>query len=296
MPIRHTFGGNWTDEKLERVRKYLVAYTTIFNSNVRAQKLTTSYVDAFAGTGYRTDPRDQRDDVPLFPELAEPETNAFMKGSARIALEVEPSFGRYLFIERNAEHSAELEMLKSDFLDKARKIEIVTGDANDHLRNWCRQTDWRFSRAVVFLDPYGMQVEWPTIQDIANTQAIDLWLLFPLGMAVNRMLTKSELPPDEWASTLTRIFGTTDWQSAFYPQQTIETLFGEEEFQVKDADFKKIGRFFVERLKTIFAGVADTPLPLYNSKNIPLFLLCFATGNPKGAPTALKIASHILRR
>lgn len=27
------FGGDWTDEKLERVRKYLVAYATIMNKN-----------------------------------------------------------------------------------------------------------------------------------------------------------------------------------------------------------------------------------------------------------------------
>jgi hypothetical protein len=38
---KHTFGGGWTSEKLERVRKYLCAYTTIFKGNVRARHLTT---------------------------------------------------------------------------------------------------------------------------------------------------------------------------------------------------------------------------------------------------------------
>ena len=33
----------------------------------------------------------------------------------------------------------------------------------------------------LFLDPYGMQVEWATIESIAHTQAIDLWLLFSAG-------------------------------------------------------------------------------------------------------------------
>lgn len=45
-------------------------------------------------------------------------------------------------------------------------------------------------RAVVFLDPFGMQVEWRTIERIGQTKAIDLWILFPLGVAVNRFLTK----------------------------------------------------------------------------------------------------------
>ena len=91
MPV-HRFGGGWTTDKLERVRKYLAAYTTIFARNPRAQKLTPVYVDAFAGTGYRSKPHQLDAHTPLFAELTEPETDDFLKGSARIALEVEPPF------------------------------------------------------------------------------------------------------------------------------------------------------------------------------------------------------------
>lgn len=31
-----------------------------------------------------------------------------------------------------------------------------------------------------------------------------------------------------------------------------------------------------------------------NSKNVPLYLLCFAAGNPRGGPIAVKIAQDIL--
>lgn len=44
------FGGDWTAEKLERVRKYLAAYATIMHK----QNFRFAYIDAFAGTGYRT--------------------------------------------------------------------------------------------------------------------------------------------------------------------------------------------------------------------------------------------------
>lgn len=293
---KHEFGGDWTTEKLERLRKYLAAYTTIFSRNPRAQKLTSIYVDAFAGTGYRSRPRQpQAESLPL-SEFTAPDTDAFLKGSARIALEIEPAFKHYLFIEQDPERAQELEQLKAEFPGKAARVRIVLADANRYLTQWCANTDWRLNRAVVFLDPYGMQVEWPLIQAIAKTRAIDLWLLFPLGMAVNRLLTKAEPPPDEWARILTRIFGTGDWQSAFYPQQKVQTLFGEEDLKSKQADFDQIGQFFVERLKTVFTAVADNPLPLLNSRNVPLYLLCFASGNPKGAPTAIKIAQNILRR
>jgi len=51
----------------------------------------------------------------------------------------------------------------------------------------------------------------------------------------------------------------------------------------------------VARLKTVFARVAENPLALRNSTNTPLYLLCFAAGNPKGAATAVKIAGDILK-
>ncbi|WP_375494674.1 hypothetical protein [uncultured Nostoc sp.] len=44
--------------------------------------------------------------------------------------------------------------------------------------------NWRSNRAVLFLDPFGMQIPWSTIEAIAHTEAIDLWYLFPLGVAM----------------------------------------------------------------------------------------------------------------
>ena len=65
---------------------------------------------------------------------------------------------------------------------------------------------------------------------------------------------------------------------------------------IKDADFAKMSNFIINRLKSIFAGVANNPLVLKNSKNNPLYLLCFASGNPRGSKTAIKIAQDILKR
>jgi three-Cys-motif partner protein len=292
----HEFGGDWTRDKLERVRKYLSAYTLIFDRNPKAQFLYPIYVDAFAGTSYHSlTHSDFTPELPL-PELIEPDNQAFLKGSTRIALEVEPPFKQYIFIEKDPQRVQELEGLKQEFPHHAGKISVVPGDANAYLKNWCAQTDWHTRRAVVFLDPYGMQVEWSTIECIARTKAIDLWILFPLGVAVNRLLPRSGPPSESQANALTRIFGTEDWRDAFYPQKTVLTLFGEEEQQIKEADFEKIGKFFVNRLKTVFIKVAENPLTLMNSRNNPLYLLCFAAGNPKGAETAVKIAQDILRR
>jgi three-Cys-motif partner protein len=291
----HEFGGDWTSDKLERLRKYLQAYTIIFDRNVRARKLFPVYIDAFAGTGYRTPSHPATDLGMLLPELAEPENQGFLKGSACIALEVEPPFREYIFIERDPQRAQELENLKVEFPQRAAAIKVVNQDANLYLREWCASLG-SLTRAVIFLDPYGMQVEWPLIEAIARTQKIDLWILFPLGVAVNRLLTKDGPPPEKWAAPLTRLLGTDEWRTGFYPSKKQLTLFGEQNVQLKQADFDKIGQFFVQRLKTVFYAVAENPLPLMNSRNNPLYLLCFAASNPKTASTAIKIASHILKR
>lgn len=293
---KHQFGGDWTTDKLERLRKYLCAYMTIFTKNPKAQYFTTIYVDAFAGTGYRVGTANRGGKAAASGDAADLDAESFRKGSARIALEVEPSFHRFVFIERDAGRVKELEALRDQFPAKARGVRIEQGDANVFLKQWCRETDWTKHRAVVFLDPYGMQVDWQTLEALAKTQAVDLWLLFPLGVAVNRLLTRAGPPPDEWANALTRIFGTKDWEKAFYPKKQEETLFGPEETQRKDANLKAIGRFFLDRLKTIFAKVAANPLPLMNSTNTAIYLLCFAAGNPKGAMPAVKIAQDILKK
>jgi three-Cys-motif partner protein len=137
-------------------------------------------------------------------------------------------------------------------------------------------------------------VDWKTIQAIAQTRAIDLWYLFPLGVAVSRLLVRDGDIPQEWRQALDRIFGEPDWYEAFYAKRTMTGLFDEWQSTDKVADFKKIGDYFVRRLRSEFAGVAENPRPLYNSSNNPLYLLCFAAGNPRGAKTAVKIAQHIL--
>src|ERR1035438_4528783 len=111
-----------------------------------------------------------------------------------------------------------------------------------------------------------MQVTWETIRAIAETQAIDLWLLFPLGIGVMRMLPNHGQIPAGWRRRLDGMFGEPDWYAAFY--ETQPTLFGgTDSVAVKRADYTAISRYFVKRLKTAFPYVAENPLPLMNSTN-----------------------------
>jgi three-Cys-motif partner protein len=191
-----------------------------------------------------------------------------------------------------------LAKLKADFPALADRILLVNEEANNYLTTMCRSGDWirENRRAVVFLDPFGMQVTWAAIQAIAETKAIDLWLLFPLGIGVMRMLPNHGQISPGWRRRLDVMFGEQDWFAAFYKKQEIPDLFdATAETAVKLANYTAISNYFVKRLKTVFPHVAENPLPLLNSSNCPLYLLCFAAANPKGGNIAKRIAEHILK-
>lgn len=295
----HRFGGDWTDEKLAVIAHYLASYTTALKDKPsKEHPFRKGYIDAFAGTGYRFarhEDEAQESQAPLFPDLAEGEPQALLDGSARIALKTEPRFDSYVFIERSAERCAQLEALKLEFPHLANDIDIRHGDANVEIQDLCGKV-WRSHRAVLFLDPYGMQVDWKSVEAIAATQAIDLWLLFPLGIGVNRLLTRSGEIPASWRRRLDALLGTEDWYEEFYRVESTPGLFVAAEDRVVKATMETIGRYFNERLKSVFAAVADKPKVLRNKARCPLYLLCFAVGNRNGAPIALRIANHLLTK
>ena len=111
---KQRFGGDWTEEKLSRVKKYLVAYSTIMNK----YPLQYAYIDAFAGTGYRTLNTPDEQGQLMLPELIDPESQQFIEGSAKIALQVKPEFNKYIFVEKDEEKIKELVNIKATFVKK----------------------------------------------------------------------------------------------------------------------------------------------------------------------------------
>jgi len=284
------FGGPWTQHKLEVLSKYLRAYLKIFHKNVKAKFFRTTYVDAFAGTGVI--PRPPLGLIAEFFPAAIDAEEEFRKGSVRRALELDPPFDRYVFIEKDPKKCEELQHLKEQFSD--RDVKVINEDANEALLKWCVGMNTRHERAVVFLDPFGASVEWRVIEAIANTKAVDLWILFPYG-AINRMLVSDRKPEKAWADRLTRVFGTEKWGEEFYSTTLFQSILDPNELVErvdKVADQQKITEFLRERLRSRFVAVSE-PGFLRNSKGL-LFVLLFAAGNEKGATTGLGIANDLI--
>jgi three-Cys-motif partner protein len=292
VPTLQKFGDrSWTQDKLERVRKYLVAFSKI----MQKRRYHYAYIDGFAGTGYHELEREENEGESLFPELEQPEVEAFLDGSARKALQVQPRFHQYIFIEKNRKKAAELAKLREDFPDKATEIIIEQAEANSYLQSLCNGRSWTKRRAVLFIDPFGMQLTWETVKAIAKTEAIDTWILFPVS-AVNRLLKKDGNIPPSWRHRLDIMFGEPEWFDVFFPEEK-SALFGDDlVVRRKITDMDLIGKYFNQRLATVFAGVAPNPYTLRNTQGAPLFLLCFAAANPNAVKPAIKIAQDILKR
>lgn len=216
----------------------------------------------------------------------------FRKGSVRRALEVEPPFDNYVFIEKDAKKCRELEAISADFPN--RNVKIINGDANGALLKWCRNLDPQNERAAVFLDPFGASVKWEVIAALGRTRAVDLWVLFPYS-AINRMLVRNRRPPKAWADRRTSVFGTREWESRFYSTKAFRSLLDSQRVESvrKSADHRAITDFFVERLRKEFVAVGN-PYPMHNSNGSLLFLLFFAAANEHSAKTGLKIANDII--
>lgn len=269
--IRHEFGGEWTRIKLEILEKYLQIYTTALKN----QPFNLHYADAFAGTGQRDD-EDRKSDPLLELEA--------LKGSAKRALECKNTFHEYHFNDLKKEHVEALIEIRKGYPEK--KIHITQKDANIFVGEFCKRLG-KSDRAVIFLDPYSTAVDWKTLQTIASSQKIDLWMLFPIS-TLFRILPQDG-PREEWRFCLERMLGTPDWESACYTMRAPLTsdLFEHNERKMERRDYESIVSFVTERLKEVFPYVNE-PIRL-SQKSSLLFLFYFAVSNPHPKAKALAV-------
>lgn len=330
---QHSFGGDWTELKLKILQGYLKAYLTA----LKKQPFDLIYIDAFAGTGYRSassaQASDELEDDPgqqlLFdkdgavwqgsaqhsgdltspPGAPDPDVEAmradatcFLEGSVVKALKLEPGFRSYHFMEQNSARAEQLRQTAAQFAD--RRIEVHEGDANEALVRLLRRIPWgrregagnRFPKAVLFLDPYGMNVNWSTLEAVAKTRSIDVWYLVPVGMGLLRMLPKETLPSDAWCRRLDKTLGTHAWSQRFYQVKPQQSLFTQSQGVTRIADLASMESFMLERLKTLFPHVCSTPKRFCNSRGFPMYSFCYAAAHEQGGEIGVRIADYLLKK
>lgn len=91
--VRHDEIGHWSEVKLDIVRKYAKAYSTVLAKETRIRKYL--YIDAFAGAGVHISKQ----------------TGESVPGSPLNALNVQPPFSEYHFIDLDGDKAEHLRHL-----------------------------------------------------------------------------------------------------------------------------------------------------------------------------------------
>ncbi len=270
------FGGNWTQAKMEIVVDYAKAYLVIMN---KQNWVKTLYFDGFAGSGL----------------IGDAEKEESIRGTALRILDInEPKpFDIYYFVEKDEKNKNALEKrINAQYFGK--NAHVVRADCNKKLADMADflKKNKKY-RALAFIDPYGMTVNWDSIEKLKGL-GIDFWILVPTGVGVNRLLIRNiENIPKGWLGKLEKFLGLSKEEilAHFYSSKTVNTLFGDETLTNKEESaINKIGELYRQRLKTVFNFVSES-FVMRNSTNSIMYHFMMATNNE----TALKLANDVIK-
>ena len=269
------FGGSWTEAKMEIIVSYARAYLVIMNKQPWAKTL---YFDGFAGSGL----------------IDSGGKNDLKKGTALRILDITKPrpFDIYYFVELNDEYKKELEKnINKNYFGK--NIHVVKEDCNKKLVDMASfLKQYTNYRALAFIDPYGMTINWRSIESLKSL-GVDLWILVPTGLGVNRLLKRNGEISQPWLSKLEIFLGLSqnEIKTHFYKTRVQNTLFGPETTVEKEADaISKIGELYKRKLNSVFDYVSDSFI-MRNKNNAIMYHFMMATNSPAG----LTIANDVIK-
>lgn len=263
--------GYWSEIKLDILKEYAKAYSTILAAQ-RRPSLEHVYIDAFAGTGIHLSRT----------------TGNLVPGSPLNALNIKPQFAHYYFID--------IEKIKVQVLLEISKqmpeVKVFEGDCNEILLKEVfqnvRYEDYR--RGLCLLDPYGLHLDWTVIETAGKMKSIEIFLNFPIADMHRNVLRKDPKKIDKkQKERMNRFWGDESWYDIVYV--TNGNLFG---YKEKTQNINNmISDAFRKRLTEV-AGFSyvPKPIPMRNSSGNIIYYLFFASPNR----AAEKIVKYIFKK
>lgn len=252
--------GYWSEVKLDIIRKYAQAYSTIMTAQQTIRKHL--YIDGFAGAGMHISKR----------------TQEYVLGSPLNALNVKPPFDEFHFIDLNGGKASVLKAVAGD----TPNVYVYEGNCNELLIKkvfpLARYEDYH--RALCLLDPYGLDLNWDVICTAGKMKSIEIFLNFPV-MDMNRNVfwrNQAKVKPDQLAR-MDAFWGDRTWRNAAYTKT--QGLFDDIE---EKASNETVAKAFQDRLRKV-AGFDYVPdaIPMRNATGSVLYYLFFASPKSTGA-------------
>jgi three-Cys-motif partner protein len=255
--------GIWSEVKLAIIREYASAYSTILEAQ-RRQKIPSLkwlYIDAYAGPGLHLSKT----------------TGDIVEGSPLIAINTNPPFSEYHFIDADPRRAEQLRRLVGDRDD----VFIDSADCNDLLIQKvfprAKYSDYR--RALCLLDPYNINLKWEVIEAAGKSGSIEVFLTFMI-MDINRnaLRRNRDKAVQSKIDQLTCLWGDETWEAAAFDSSG--NLFGDPE-KVSNEQFEAAWRDRLKR-KAGFKFVSE-PMPMTTKTKSVIYYLYFASQKPVAA-------------
>lgn len=277
--LPETWGGKWTDIKNDIVVDYAKAYLIVMKDRKYWKLL---YFDGFAGEG-----------IIIYDDKIDFDVR-FSAALRILDINNPRSFDTYYLVELNKKSAKKLEDdIKKGYPNK--KAYVATDDCNKKLidlADFLKSPKGKDYKVLAFVDPYGMAVKWESIKALKDLP-IDLWILVPTGLGVNRLLKTDGNISESWLKKLNTFLGIdeSEIKKFFYTTVTTQTLFGDDTRIKKEENaIEKAGELYKKRLNEIFKYVSN-PFLLKNSIGTVMYHFYMASNNS----TAQKIANSIIK-
>lgn len=265
MAIEYDEIGIWSEVKLAIIREYASAYARIMEATRRDRvpSLRWLYIDAYAGPGYH---------------LSET-SGELVEGSPLIALNTEPPFHEYHFIDSEKARSEQLRKLAGQRSD----VFTYSEDCNKVLLGsvFPRAQYRKYERALCLLDPYNIDLTWEVIEAAGKSNSIEIFMNFMI-MDINRNALRKD--PDKSipskVAQMTRLWGDESWKEAGYDR--IPNLF--EQRVPQKVTNERFAEAFRQRLeKKAGFKFVPTPMPMkITNSNTVIYYLYFASQKEAG--------------
>lgn len=136
----------------------------------------------------------------------------------------------------------------------------------------------RKRRALILLDPYGMDVSWDVVERLGKTGHAEIILNFPT-MDINRNALRRD--PEQILGAaeqeMTRWWGDDTWRTGFYRQSPQLTLFDEPRKEEKMVNNDEVVTAYADRLRTVAGFLhVSRPYPMKNRKKATMYYLIHA--------------------
>ena len=258
--VKYDIIGYWSEVKLDILREYASACSTIMDRQAAIKKHI--YIDAFAGAGQHISKK----------------TGGFVLGSPLNALHIKPAFTEFHLIDLDGTKASEL----NQTIGTRNDVFIYQGDANTILLRdvfpRCQFQD--FHRSLCLLDPYALKVDWKVIATAGEMRSMEIFYNFMIMDANMNVLWRDPDKVDSSQATrMDKVWGDRSWRSTAYQKSL--GLFGDIE---EKATNESIAEAFRDRLKKV-AGFkyVPSPMPMRNEKGAVIYYLFFASANKTGA-------------